>query len=56
MLSHVVGLSTGDLPGLRPRAVLKTAFWLQNGPWRSSVLETNRQAENKRVISITTIS
>jgi len=23
---------------------LKTALWLQNGPWRSSVLGTNRQA------------
>jgi hypothetical protein len=23
---------------------LKTGLWLQNGPWRSSVLGTNRQA------------
>jgi len=44
MLSRVVGLSASGLLGLRPRPVLKTGFWLQNGPWRSSVLGTNRQA------------
>ncbi len=44
MLSRVVGLSASDFLGLRPRPVLKTGLWLQNGPWRSSVLGTNRQA------------
>jgi len=44
MLSRVVGLSASGLLGLRPRPILKTALWLQNGPWRSSVLGTNRQA------------
>jgi hypothetical protein len=44
MLSRVVGLSASGLLGLRPRSALKTALWLQNGPWRSSVLGTNRQA------------
>jgi len=46
MLSRVVGLSVSGLLGLRPRPVLKTELWLQNGPWRSSVLGTNRQAAN----------
>ncbi len=44
MLSRVVGLSASGLLGLRPRSVLKTGLWLQNDPWRSSVLGTNRQA------------
>jgi hypothetical protein len=44
MLSRVVDLSSGELSGLRSRPILKTAFWLQNGPWRSSVLSANRQA------------
>jgi len=44
MLSRVVGLSASGLLGLRPRSVLKTGLWLQNGPWRSSILESNRQA------------
>jgi hypothetical protein len=44
MLSRVVGLSASGLLGLRPRPILKTVLWLQNGPWRSSVLGTNRQA------------
>ncbi len=44
MLSRVVGLSASGLLGLRPRSALKTALWLQNDPWRSSILGTNRQA------------
>jgi hypothetical protein len=44
MLSRVVGLSASGLLGLRPRSVLKTGLRLQNGPWRSSILGTNRQA------------
>jgi len=44
MLSRVVGLSASGLLGLRPRPALKTALWLQNDPWRSNVLGTNRQA------------
>jgi hypothetical protein len=44
------------LLGLRPRPVLKTGLWLQNGPWRSSILESNRQAaistSTKRVTGI----
>jgi len=44
MLSRVVGLSASSFLGLRPRSVLKTALWLQNDPWRSSILAANRQA------------
>jgi len=44
MLSRVVGLSASAFLGLRPRSVLKTGFWLQNDPWRSSILGTNWQA------------
>jgi hypothetical protein len=44
MLSRVVGLSASGLLELRPRSVLKTNFWLQNDPQRSSILGTNRQA------------
>jgi len=44
MLSRVVGLSASVSLRLRPRSVLKTALWLQNDPWRSSILAANRQA------------
>jgi len=44
MLSRVVGLSASVFLGLRPRSVLKTVLWLQNDPWRSSILGANRQA------------
>jgi len=44
MLSRVVGLNLGELPGFRPRSIWKTALWLPNDPWRSSILATNRQA------------
>jgi len=43
MLSRVVGLSASVFLGLRPRSVLKTVLWLQNDPWRSSILAANRQ-------------
>jgi len=44
MLSHEIVLSAGGFPGLRTRPVLKTALWLQNGLWRSSILGPDRQA------------
>jgi len=44
MLSRVVGLSASVFLGLRPRSVLKTVLWLQNAPWRASILAANRQA------------
>jgi len=44
MLSRIVDFSASGSLRLRPRTVLKTVVGFQDGPWRSSILESNRQA------------